>query len=199
MTEPAKKKATYEDLYAIADNMVGEIIDGELIATPRPSRKHASTATLLTSRVVPPYYYGEGGGPGGWIILLEPEIEFGENILVPDLAGWQEERFIWEEEQNSISVIPDWACEVLSPNTARLDRVKKMAKYAEYGVRYLWLVDPILMTLEAYRLESGRWTLLGSYAEDDQVRVEPFQEIEIHLSDLWPKKVKGGSSPKENL
>lgn len=198
MNEAAKKRATYEDLYAIADNLIGEIIDGELIATPRPSRKHSSTTTLLTSRVVPPYYYGEGGGPGGWIILVEPEIEFGKDILVPDLAGWKEERFIWEEEQNPISVIPDWACEVLSPNTARLDRVKKMAKYAEHGVSYFWLIDPLLMTLEAYRLETGRWTVLGSYAEKDQVRVEPFQEIAIDLSDLWPKTVKDEGFKKEN-
>ena len=189
MTDAAKNKATYEDLYDIADNMIGEIIDGELIAAPRPSRRHSSTIAKITSTVLPPYEYGRGG-PGGWIILVEPEIEFGENILVPDLAGWKEERFIWEEEQNPISVIPDWACEVLSPNTARLDRVKKMARYAEHGVSFLWLIDPILMTLEAYRLESGRWTLLGSYAENDKVRVEPFQEIVIGLGDLWLKTVK---------
>ncbi len=65
-----------------------------------------------------------------------------------------------------------------------------MARYAEHGVSFLWLIDPILMTLEAYRLESGRWTLLGSYAENDKVRVEPFQEIVIGLGDLWLKTVK---------
>lgn len=199
MTEAAKKKATYEDLYSLPENMLGEIIAGELIATPRPSRRHASTTTLLTSRLVPPYYFGDSGGPGGWIILLEPELELGANILVPDLAGWREARFIWEEEQNPISVIPDWVCEVLSPQTARLDRVKKMPQYAEHGVRFLWLVDPNLLTLEAYRLENSRWTLLGSYAENDRVRAEPFQELEIHLSDLWPKTIQDGSSPPESV
>lgn len=190
MPEPAKKIATYDDLYSLPDSVIGEIIDGELIVTPRPSRKHGYTSTVLSEEIGPPYRRGRGG-PGGWIFIIEPEIKLGENVMVPDLAGWKEERFIWEEDQNPISVVPDWICEVLSPGTIRLDRIKKMAKYAEHEVNHFWLVDPIVMTLEAYRLESGRWLLLGSYAENDKVRVEPFQEIEIDLSDLWPKGVIG--------
>lgn len=187
MPETAEKTASYDDLYTIPENMIGEIIAGELVATPRPSRRHSSTIARITSNILPPFEYGRGG-PGGWIILVEPEIALGENIVVPDLAGWREARFVWEEEQNPISVPPDWVCEVLSPQTARLDRVKKMPVYAAQGVSYLWLLDPQVLTLEAYRLESGRWTLLGSYAENDLVRVEPFQEIEIKLGELWPQR-----------
>ena len=185
MSEPAKKRATYEALYTIPENMTGEIIDGELIVTPRPSRKHTITSTLLGGEIVPPYCHGRGGGPGGWIIIIEPEIGFGEDILVPDLAGWKRERFPETEETNWISVAPDWVCEVLSPGTARNDRIKKMRVFARHGVRHAWLIDPILLTLEIYRLESGRWLLLEAFAEDDKVRAEPFQEIEIDLGVLW--------------
>lgn len=185
MSEAAKKKASYDDLFTLPENMTGEIIAGELIVTPRPSRKHAAAATLLASRVVPPYQFGEGGGPGGWIILVEPEIGLGENIVVPDLAGWKRERFPFQEESNWISVTPDWVCEILSPNTLRLDKVKKMPLYAQFGVGYIWLLDPVAMTLDAFKLEAQRWVLLGSYAEQDQVRLEPFPEIEINLGDLW--------------
>jgi hypothetical protein len=87
MSEPAKKGATYEDLCNIPERMAGEIIDGELIVTPRPSRKHLFTATALGSRVMLPYHFGEGGGPGGWIIFIDPKISLGEDILVPDLAS----------------------------------------------------------------------------------------------------------------
>ena len=184
MPEAAKKKATYEDLYTIADHMIGEIIAGELIATPRPSRRHSSTLARLTSNILPPFEYGRGG-PGGWIILVEPEIALGENILVPDLAGWKRERFPFQEETNWISVAPDWVCEILSPTTLRLDKVKKMPVYAQFGVGHIWLIDPLAMTLDAFRLEAHRWVLLGSYAERDHVRLEPFQEIEIALGDLW--------------
>jgi hypothetical protein len=41
------------------------------------------------------------------------------------------------------------------------------------------------MTMDAFRLESGRWSLLASFSENDNVRIEPFQEIEINLGDLW--------------
>ena len=185
MSEPAKKRADYEDLYAIPENMTGEIIDGELVVTPRPSRKHTLSATLLGARVTVPYTLGEGGGPGGWIIIIEPEIGLGEDILVPDLAGWKTERFPAAEETNWISVAPDWVCEMLSPSTLRKDKIKKMPIYARHGVQYSWFLDPLARTLEVFKLESGRWVLLGVYAEDDKVRAEPFQEVEIELGGLW--------------
>ena len=184
MSELAKKKATYEDFCSVSENMIGEIIDGELIVTPRPTRKHGYAATTLVEEVGPPYHRGLGG-PGGWIFIVEPEITFGEHTMVPDVAGWKAERFLWEEDQNPISVAPDWVCEVLSQGTFRLDRVKKMAKYAEHNVSHLWLIDPEHTTLEVYRLESGRWLLLGTFDGAEKVRVEPFQEIEIDLADLW--------------
>ncbi len=116
------------------------------------------------------------------MILVEPEIGFGEDILVPDLAGWKAERFPRSEDHNWISVAPDWACEVLSPNTARYDRVERMPIYAMHEVRHVWLIDPILTTLEVFRLESGRWVLPDAFAGRKSVRVEPFSEIEISLA-----------------
>ncbi|MGO9017319.1 MAG: Uma2 family endonuclease [Syntrophobacteraceae bacterium] len=185
MSEAAKKKAGYNDLYGIPENMTGEIINGELIVTPRPSPKHVYTASALDKKIGSPYQFGEGGGPGGWIILVEPEVKFGEDVVVPDLAGWKKERYPKTGETNWISITPDWACEVLSPGTLRVDRVKKMPLYSRYGVPHFWLVDPVAKILEVFRLESGRWSLLGAFSEDEKVRVEPFQEIEIDLSVLW--------------
>ncbi len=83
MSEPQKKKAAYDDLFNIPENMTGEIINGELVVTPRPSKGHALASSYLGAEVIPPYCLGRGGGPGGWVILAEPEIQFGENILVP--------------------------------------------------------------------------------------------------------------------
>jgi Uma2 family endonuclease len=185
MAKLAKQRATYEDLFHIPENMTGEIIDGELIVTPRPSRKHVYTASALGSEVGPPYQFGRGGGPGGWIILDEPEIRLGENILVPDLAGWRRERFPLSEETNWISVTPDWVCEVLSPSTLRVDKIRKMPVYAQSGVLHFWLIDPLARTFDVFRLESGQWVVAGLYAEDDKVRAEPFQDIVIELVNLW--------------
>ena len=183
MAEIAKVKATYNDLYGIPENATGEIIDGELIVTPRPSMGHGYAVTTLGHEVGPPYRFGRGG-PGGWIFIFEPEIRLGENILVPDLAGWRKERFRAPEE-NWISVCPDWVCEALSPSSLRIDRVKKMPLYGLYGVQHFWLVDPVAKTLEVFRLESGRWLLLYAFSENDRIRAEPFQEIKIDLGNLW--------------
>jgi len=185
MSDAALKKATYEDLYRIPANMTGEIIGGRLIVTPRPSRQHAFAESVLVGKLNPAYQFGEGGGPGGWIILIEPEIAIGEDILVPDLAGWREERFPASEEHNWISVEPDWVAEILSPSTVRTDKTDKMPTYAQHGVSHLWLIDPLARTLDVFRLEGGRWVVLGLFAENDKVRAEPFQEMEIDLGNLW--------------
>jgi len=182
--EPAKKKAAYDDLYAIPENTIGEIIDGELFVTPRPSARHTHAASVLGIEVGPPYHLGRSG-PGGWIILDETEILLGEHLLVPDLAGWRKERFPGAPKDNWISVSPDWVCEVLSPRTARLDKVRKMPIYAQYAVPCLWLVDPAARTLDVFELAAGKWVLLAAFAEDDKVRAEPFGEIEIELKNLW--------------
>ncbi|MDR3570472.1 MAG: Uma2 family endonuclease [Syntrophobacteraceae bacterium] len=187
MAESAKKNATYEDLFTIPENTTGEIINGELFVTPRPSRKHTYSTSVLNSRIGPPYQFAEGGGPGSWIIIVAPEIKLGENILVPDLAGWKKEGFPFEEDTNWISAAPDWVCEILSPGTASLDKSWKMPVYALHGVACAWIIDPMAMrTLDVYGLaQGGGWRLLASYGENDLVRANPFEEIEIKLSDLW--------------
>lgn len=186
MVELAKKKITYDDLFDIPENTTGEIVDGELFVTPRPSRKHTYAASALDKRIGASYQFAEGGGPGGWVIIVEPEIKLGENILVPDLAGWKSGRFPFEEDTNWISVAPDWLCEVLSPRTASLDKTWKMPVYARHGVAWVWIIDPAMKTLDVYRLEPGGWwRLLASYGQNDRVRAEPFDQIELNLDDLW--------------
>ncbi|MDW7711600.1 MAG: Uma2 family endonuclease [Deferrisomatales bacterium] len=189
MSQPAKRRASYEDLYTIPENATGEILDGELVVTPRPSPEHALAASRLGGRILPTYDFGHGGGPGGWIILDEPEVLFagrGEP-LVPDLAGWRKERFRRSREHNWIDVIPDWVCEVLSPGSAKKDRFTKMDIYRESPeVHHVWLVDPYHKTLEVFgRQESGAWITASFFAGNDRVRAEPFPEAEFDLAGLW--------------
>lgn len=80
---------------------------------------------------------------------------------------------------------PDWICEVVSPSTASLDRVKKMRVYAREHVSHAWLVDPIGHTLEVLRLDNGRWVILSTWAKDDVVRAEPFDALDLDLTLLW--------------
>ena len=52
---------------------------------------------------------------------------------------------------------PDWIGEVLSPSTARHDRLRKVPAYERAGVREVWLVHPLDRTLTIYRLEAGHY------------------------------------------
>lgn len=141
----------------LPENMVGELIDGELYAWPRPAGPHARFSSALGMDIGSPYDRGRGG-PGGWWILDEPELHLGDDVLVPDLAGWRRERMPRIPKSHVFEVPPDWVCEVLSSSNARFDRIKKMPIYAQHEVAWAWLIDPLQKTLETFRLENGRWS-----------------------------------------
>ncbi len=181
---PFDRPATYEDLVALPDHLVAEIVDGELHASPRPAPKHARAYSSLGVLVGGPFDHGVGG-PGGWWILDEPELHFGPQVLVPDLAGWRRVRMPKMPETAYFTLAPDWVCEVVSPSTAQLDRTKKLAIYARAGVPHAWLVDPVAQTLEVLRLEQGRWVILATHAGAEVVRAEPFADVDLPLASLW--------------
>lgn len=184
MAQTVERFATYEDLFDLPDNMVGEIINGQLIAMPRPAPKHATAASNLGYEMGNPFHRGRGG-PGGWRILDEPEIHSQGDILVPDLAGWRRERMPELPDTAYFELAPDWVCEVLSPSTSKRDRADKMPIYACWGVAHLWLVDPDAQTLESYQLQDGHWLLLQVYQQQAQVSAPPFDAIAFNLDDLW--------------
>lgn len=181
---PFDRPATYDDLAALPDNLVAEIVNGELHASPRPASRHARAHSVLGRRIGGPFDDGVGG-PGGWWILDEPELHLGGDVLVPDLAGWRRARMPQYPDAAYFTIAPDWACEILSPSTVQMDRAKKLAIYAREGVAHAWLVDPTAQTLEVLRLERGRWTILAAHGGNEIVRAEPFGEIELPLSALW--------------
>jgi Uma2 family endonuclease len=184
MAKALKKDATYADLCAVPEDFVAEIIAGELYATPRPAWRHVHTASALGMLLGGPFQFGVNG-PGGWLILDEPELHFGADVLVPDLAGWRRERMPVAPAAAFVTLAPAWVCEVLSPATENIDRVKKLKIYAREGIRHIWLLNPILQTLEVWRLQQQVWSLLATYGETDRVRAEPFDAIELELEALW--------------
>jgi hypothetical protein len=155
---PLARPATYADLLALPDRVVGEIVGGELYVSPRPAPRHAAASAGVGGKLWPPFHDGNGG-PGGWWILGEPELHLGHDVVVPDLAGWRRVRMPALPDTAYFTITPDWICEVLSPGTARLDRHHKLDVYARAGVAHAWLIDPLARTLEALHLDSGRWVI----------------------------------------
>lgn len=184
--DTARRRATYEDLLKVPDILIAEIVDGELITSPRPAFPHAQVTSAVNQDLGPfSRRPGGPGGPGGWWILFEPELHLGADILVPDLAGWRRERMPVLEAVAYSELAPDWVCEVVSPATARIDRVRKMPIYSREGVTHLWLVDPIMRTLEVYRLEGQRWVVISTHGGAEGIHAEPFEAVELDMNRWW--------------
>jgi Uma2 family endonuclease len=183
-TARVKRMATYEDLRDLPENVVGEILDGDLYASPRPATPHAAAASVLGGELMGPFQHGRGG-PGGWWLLIEPELHLGPDVIVPDWSGWRVTRLPRLPAAAFLTVAPDWVCEILSGSTERIDRVKKLAVYAREQVKHTWLVNPVHRTLEVLRLEAGRWVLIGTHEGDSRVQAEPFDAIDLDLALLW--------------
>lgn len=186
------RPATYEDLLRAPDALVAELLNGELHTTPRPSGPHTVAASVLGFAIGPPFHWGSGG-PGGWWILDEPELHLDGNVVVPDLAGWKRERMLAPPADHIFSVSPDWVCEVASPRTERVDRVKKLPIYAHAGVSHAWVVNPTARTLEVLQRQDDRWLVLATYGDDAIVRAVPFEAVEIDLLTLWGETRSGGA------
>jgi hypothetical protein len=195
MGHPAEKRdrATYADLAAVPAHLVAELVEGTLHVFPRPAPRHAMAESRVGARIGGPFDLGEGG-PGGWRILIEPELHFadatapkGENVLDPDVAGWRLERMPELPTTAYFELAPDWVCEVLSKSTEDFDRETKMPIYAREGVQHAWLLDPIARVLEVYTLGRRGWGKPTIYREAQRVRIAPFEAIEIDPSIFWAK------------
>lgn len=184
------RKATYADVVAAPARYIAELIAGDLMLTPRPATPHAVASSRLGAILGGPF---DLDPDGGWILLDEPELHFGSDVVIPDLAGWRRARFPADAAEVAfITVPPDWVCEVVSPSTARWDRTRKSVVYAQVGVASWWVIDPVAQTLEVFRNEGGRWLLIAVHSGGDPVCVEPFERLAWTLSALWLTSQGGG-------
>jgi Uma2 family endonuclease len=184
-TRRPRAPATYQDVLDAPPHMVAELVEGALHVHPRPAFRHAIAASSLGFELGGPFQRGRGG-PGGWWIIDEPELHFGADVVVPDIAGWRRERMPIPPDGPWSELVPDWACEVLSPGTRRFDLDVKRGVHARNGLAHLWLVDPKARTLEAFALRGGAWERVAGLKDGDAVSVVPFEAISFPLSALWP-------------
>lgn len=184
MVKQKLRPATYADIEALPPNVVGQIILGVLHSHPRPAPRQVRASSRLGGELDGPFDQGRGG-PGGWIILDEPELHLGPHVIVPDLAGWKRERLTPFPETAHFETPPDWLCEVLSPSAQAIDRTDKLTVYAEFGVKHCWYVDPIARTLEVLALTGGKWRIEATFKNDDAVAALPFEVHTFGLDGLW--------------
>lgn len=189
MGEPARRLATWDDLLqAPDDGRVWEILGGSLEAQPRPRPTHGAVQGLIFSDLAGPFYRGRGG-PGGWWLVIEPDVELEPHeIVAPDLAGWRRERLPQLPAERPVRVRPDWVCEVASPSNRWRDRGRKADLYLRFGVPHYWIVDPDDRGLEAFEARGGTWVRLGAWTDGDTPRIPPFDAIELDVGGLFPPR-----------
>lgn len=185
--EPASRQATYQDVLDAPEHVVAELIDGTLYTSPRPAPRHSVASSIIGGDLTGPFHRrgGDPNWPGGWWILDEPELHLGGDVMVTDVAGWRRERLPSIPNEAAFTLAPDWLCEVVSPSTARIDRVLKMPIYAREGVEFVWIVDPLLKSLEVFQRSATSWILLSSHVGDDLCRAEPFAAVELDMTRWW--------------
>ncbi|WP_426744871.1 Uma2 family endonuclease [Myxococcus faecalis] len=177
--------ATLADIEALPEGVVGEIIEGTLYVHAQPRAGHMDTLGGLFAALRGPFQQGRGG-PGGWWIQVEPGIRLeGSPEFIPDVAGWRKDR-VARIPTGSWLVAPDWACEVLSPSTRAYDLRIKRPFYARIGINHLWFIDLDARTLLVSELREGQWVEVGTYCDEDVIRVPPFEDLELRLGELWP-------------
>ena len=186
MPERPRRLATWDDLVRTPDDgRVYEVFDGEIEASPRPSPEHGRTQAVLSGKIGGPYDH-DIGGPGGWWILIEPDVMLERHqIVVPDVVGWKRVRLPDLTAERPIATVPDWICEVISPSDRGRDRVRKADLYLRVGVPYYWIIDPGDRTLEAFEANAGRWVRLGAWTDGDTPRIAPFDAIEFDVAGLF--------------
>jgi Uma2 family endonuclease len=193
MAQPASdpRRELYERYQQVPSHQHAEIVRGTLYVMPRPAPRHANASSVLGVELGGPFQRGRGG-PGGWWILDEPEIHLAPlEPTIPDLAGWRVERMPELPEGAYFTEPLDWACEVLSKSTERIDREEKLPLYAQHRVAHVWLVDPVAKTLEVHSLgEDQRWREVRIHQGDVRVRAAPFEAIELDLAALWGAPVR---------
>ena len=198
MASPAPRAATYADLLSLPADARAEILAGELITAPAPLPRHSNAQGAMRRFIGGPFHDDDGrGGPGGWWIFVEVDIQFGpHDVLRPDLSGWRRERFPKPGPARPIRIVPDWVCEILSPATAARDRVHKRNLYARAGVQHYWLIDPQARSLEALQLRDGTWLDAGAFDETSTARIPPFEAVELEVDRLFlPRSADDAPEP----
>lgn len=109
MADTASKLATYADLRALPDDVRAEIIAGEVHTSPSSLPRHSRVQRSLGRFIGGPYDDDDGrGGPGGWWIFVEVDVELSPHDIVrPDLCGWRRERLPDPGDIRPITVVPD--------------------------------------------------------------------------------------------
>jgi Uma2 family endonuclease len=183
MAETAQKtRMTWNDYAALPDDgRRYEVIEGELIVSPAPTFRHQEVVAELTMTL---RSYAETHGLGK-VVASPVDVRLDEHtVCQPDILFIRKDRLSIVADQ--VMGAPDLVIEVLSPWTADTDRRRKAKLYAKFAVPHYWIVSPQDEAVILYRLAGDTYERVAMYQGADRFEAEPFAELTIDLSRVWP-------------
>lgn len=192
MSSSAHRVATLEAFLAIPDGeRFHELLAGEIVRKAMPSGEHGIAQGGVIGSLRGPFQRPPGGGgPGGWWIGTEIEVQLDCEIVRPDVLGWRRENSPTMPTGTPVVVRPDWVCEVLSASNAATDTVKKLRLYHRALIPHYWIVDPRDKILTVLRWSEAGYTAVLAAERGEVVRAEPFDAIECDVGAIF------GDDPK---
>lgn len=185
---PQEQHYTYADLLQWDDNVRYELYSGVPVALASPSDAHQDIAgeiyfqlkSYLRGKQCKVYY-----APFD-VRLFEEDGESPEDVdfvLQPDLMVVCDKRKV---DRHGVHGAPDLVVEVLSPGTARYDKIIKLSLYQQAGVPEYWVVDPVSRSVSVYTLRNGVYRFPTVYGPDAAAPVGVLDDCLVDLSTVFP-------------
>ena len=177
--EKMERYYTFEDWLSWDESVRAEIIDGELVMMAPPVQKHQGVLGELHGQL---WQFLKGKpckvfpAPFGVRLFAEKNTVTEPDIVVVCDKG--------KLDGKICNGAPDLVIEILSPSTARHDRIVKFRLYQQAGVPEYWIVDPDAGLLQACVLVNGEY-VTRMYDENDVVPVHVLEGCEINLGDVF--------------
>jgi Uma2 family endonuclease len=188
MSQSPRREVSIDAFWAIPEaERFHEFYGGELVPKAVPSGEHGGAQVGVAATLAPCFQRRAGsGGPGGWWIATEVEVKLDTGEVVrPDVLGWRRERCAERPTGTPVQLQPDWVCEILSPENAKNDTVKKLRLYHRVGIPHYWLLDPRDSTLTVMRWSQDGFVTILRAERHETVHAEPFDTLAITVSALF--------------
>ncbi|MGH8939739.1 MAG: Uma2 family endonuclease [Actinomycetes bacterium] len=148
-----------------------EVIDGVLIVSPSPSRRHQRAVGRLLRLL-------EDACPVHLEVLVAPfdVVLADDTVLIPDIIVARR----IDLTDRELPVAPALAVEILSPSTRRFDLMVKRSRLETAGAEGYWVVDPDEPSLTAWNLQDGSFVEVAHVVGDEPFAADnPFPLVVV--------------------
>ena len=182
-----QKTYTYADYLKWQFKERVELIKGKIYKmSPAPGRLHQKTSNILASEIT---WFLKGKSCELYTAPFDVRFPIGKEmnktftVVQPDICIICDKSKL--DEKGCLGA-PDMIIEILSPKSAKKDIKDKFQLYEENGVREYWIISPENKVVDVFVLkEDKKYHLIGKFADDDKVKVNIFDGLEINLADIF--------------